>query len=378
VALSLLLSLLACHRREEPASEPDASVELDGSVADASVELDASVPDASVAVPGVTVRPSATPLVTTEESDGGASVQIVLDSEPTAPVTVSLVSSRPAEGTVQPASMTFTAASWSAPQTARVAGVDDQISDLDQAYAIEIGVSSADPRYQGKVIADVAAINLDDELLRASPSPLAFGATPVATQTAARLVTVSNSSSSRSTSHLGGVTVNPNDFVVTQNSCTPTRFPQGLPPQAICQVQLHFAPQVEGEITGSLVLNAELGGTVTVPLTGTGTPRPPFSIAPASHDYGEVAVGAVRSQGFTLTNDGSAELTGVTFTPGSAALTVTTTGAFGCTSTLAVASFCQFQVAFTAPATTGAFTGAVAVEASSVTSPLNVSATVIP
>jgi hypothetical protein len=98
---------------------------------------------------------------------------MVLGSQPTADVTVPLSSSRPAEGTVAPASVTFTALNWNAPQTVTVTGVDDLVDDGDQLYTVVIGAStSLDPSYQGIDPDDVLLTNTDDDTagLVASPS----------------------------------------------------------------------------------------------------------------------------------------------------------------------------------------------------------------
>jgi len=51
-------------------------------------------------------------------------------------VTVGLSSSDASEGTVSPASLTFTAANWNTPQTVTVTGVDDPQVDGSVAYTI--------------------------------------------------------------------------------------------------------------------------------------------------------------------------------------------------------------------------------------------------
>ena len=50
---------------------------------------------------------------------------MVLNTQPTADVTIALSSSDTTEGTVSPASLTFTTANWNVAQTVTVTGVDD-------------------------------------------------------------------------------------------------------------------------------------------------------------------------------------------------------------------------------------------------------------
>ena len=72
---------------------------------------------------GITVTPTSG--LTTTEAGGTATFTVVLASEPTANVTVGLSSSDTTEGTVSPASLTFTTANWNTAQTVTVTGVDD-------------------------------------------------------------------------------------------------------------------------------------------------------------------------------------------------------------------------------------------------------------
>ena len=54
-------------------------------------------------------------------------------------MTIGLSSSDPTEGTVAPASLTFTTVNWNVPQTVTVTGVDDVLDDGDVAYTIVTG-----------------------------------------------------------------------------------------------------------------------------------------------------------------------------------------------------------------------------------------------
>jgi hypothetical protein len=63
------------------------------------------------------------------ESGGQATFTIVLNSEPTADVTISLSSSDTSEGTVSPVDLTFTSSNWNVPETVTVTGVFDLLMD---------------------------------------------------------------------------------------------------------------------------------------------------------------------------------------------------------------------------------------------------------
>ncbi|MCR9296292.1 MAG: Ig-like domain-containing protein, partial [bacterium] len=112
--------------------------------------------------PGITVAPTAG--LETSEAGGTASFEVVLDSQPTADITIAVSSSNTAEGTVNLSSLTFTPANWDQPQTVVATGVDDALEDGDVAYSIITGAAlSTDPDYDGLDPADVAIINLDDD-----------------------------------------------------------------------------------------------------------------------------------------------------------------------------------------------------------------------
>lgn len=119
--------------------------------------------------PGITVTPAATPLLTTEALVA-TNFTVVLDSEPTANVSVNVNSSDTTEGTVAPAALTFTAGvcpgpgNWCVPQTVTVTGVNDDLADTDQSYTIQFGtVTSADADYNGRTLSDLSALNSDND-----------------------------------------------------------------------------------------------------------------------------------------------------------------------------------------------------------------------
>ena len=72
---------------------------------------------------GVVVTP-VSGLVTTE-AGGTATFSVRLATQPTANVTIALSSGDTTEGSVGPASLTFTPANWNTAQTVTVTGVDD-------------------------------------------------------------------------------------------------------------------------------------------------------------------------------------------------------------------------------------------------------------
>jgi len=113
-------------------------------------------------VAGVTVTPTSG--LTTTEASGTATFILVLTCQPTSNVTINLTSSDLTEGTVSPASVTFTSANWNTAQTVTVTGVNDNVDDDDQVYSIiTSATSSTDPNFSGLTVSDVSVTNTDDD-----------------------------------------------------------------------------------------------------------------------------------------------------------------------------------------------------------------------
>ena len=119
----------------------------------------------TAAAPGIIITPTSG-LTTTEDSvqNGGhvATFQVVLNSQPTANVTVSLTSSNTNEGTLSTTTLTFTAANWNSPQTVTVTGVNDFLVG-NITYAINFSVASADPDYGGMTVPSLSVTNIDND-----------------------------------------------------------------------------------------------------------------------------------------------------------------------------------------------------------------------
>jgi hypothetical protein len=114
---------------------------------------------------GVTVAPLTT-LITSEASTQ-ATFTVVLRSEPTAPVTIPVSSSKPGEATVSPAQLRFTpgaSGNWAAPQTVTVTGQGDLLPDGNQAYNVVFGaIASTDATYSALTIPNLAGLNIDND-----------------------------------------------------------------------------------------------------------------------------------------------------------------------------------------------------------------------
>jgi hypothetical protein len=123
---------------------------------------DVSVTNVDDDTAGITINPTSG--LTTTEAGGADTFIVMLNSQPSADVTIDLSSSDPTEGMVSPASVMFTPANWNEPQTVTVTGLDDSIVDGDIAYTIITAPAvSDDPNYDGIDPADVSVTNVDND-----------------------------------------------------------------------------------------------------------------------------------------------------------------------------------------------------------------------
>ena len=107
--------------------------------------------------------------VRTSEDGSTAEVAVSLATQPTGDVVMNVASSDTAQGTVLPASLTFTATTWNTAQPVTLTGVDDDLDlpDGSQTYQVTLTVdigNTADANYNALAAVSIYAINADDEL----------------------------------------------------------------------------------------------------------------------------------------------------------------------------------------------------------------------
>ncbi|MCE9588992.1 MAG: hypothetical protein K8S99_00530 [Planctomycetes bacterium] len=123
---------------------------------------DVTLTNRNLDVAGITVTP--TDGLTTSESGDVAMFNVVLDTKPTANVTVSVYSDNANEGTTDVSSLTFTPQNWNVAQTVRAQGADEGIADGDQTYHVILAPAvSSDTRYQQLDADDVTLVNADND-----------------------------------------------------------------------------------------------------------------------------------------------------------------------------------------------------------------------
>ena len=127
------------------------------------VNVPASTTDDDTA--GVTFAHSGTNTRVTEAAGSGRTdtFTVVLDTQPTANVTVAVSSRDTGEASVSPTSIVFGASNWNSAVTVTVTGVDDDIDDGDQTYNIRLDPSSTDSKYNALGNVNVPAGTTDDD-----------------------------------------------------------------------------------------------------------------------------------------------------------------------------------------------------------------------
>lgn len=143
-------------------------------------------------------------------------------------------------------------------------------------------------------------------LVSVSPLSKDFGDVDVGSASALQTFTVSNIGGTNTT--LGTLSLSGTDaaeFSIENDFCSL----QTLGASASCTVGVKFMPASQGPKSASLNVPSDYVATTVSVLSGSGVPIPDAAIAPGSHDFGPVAVGASSSaQTFTVSNNGTADL----------------------------------------------------------------------
>ena len=114
----------------------------------------------SITAPGVTISESA--LTVTEQDATGATYTVVLDTQPTATVTITVAGHASTAVTAAPTSLAFTSGTWSTAQMVRVtAGNDANV--VNETVTLTHSAASTDTGYSGITIADVEVTVEDND-----------------------------------------------------------------------------------------------------------------------------------------------------------------------------------------------------------------------
>jgi uncharacterized delta-60 repeat protein len=126
---------------------------------------------------------------TTTEIGGTDTFTVVLNTQPSSDVVISVTSSDTGEAVVSPATLTFTAANWDTPQTVTITGVDDDAIDGTQTTTITLSVvdGSSDDAYDPVDDVTLSVTNTDNETVVVTTTTTT--APPVTTTTAPPVTT---------------------------------------------------------------------------------------------------------------------------------------------------------------------------------------------
>jgi hypothetical protein len=113
--------------------------------------------------PGITVTPLNGLLVS--ELGDSDTFTIVLNSQPTADVTITVATTDNTEGFPTPTTVTFTPGNWFTARVITVTGRDDALADGNQVFRIRTNpATSTDPGYNNVNPPDVVVSNIDDDV----------------------------------------------------------------------------------------------------------------------------------------------------------------------------------------------------------------------
>lgn len=236
---------------------------------------------------GVTVQPL-TGLVT-NEGGGTATFTIVLNTAPTANVTIGLSSSDATEGSV-PASVVFTPANWSTPQTVTVTGVDDNQIDGPVAYTIiTANTVSSDSNYSNLTVLDVAVTNDDNDVAAINVTPTSGLITTEAGGTATFTIVLATQPTANVLFDL--TSSNTSEGSVNPGTITFTPANWNLPQTVTLTGQLDFVddPQTGYTIITSVVTSADADYNGLNPSDVTATnvePRPVVTMPEGTKLFG--------------------------------------------------------------------------------------------
>ncbi len=194
-------------------------------------------------------------------------------------------------------------------------------------------------------------------LVTPTPQTLAFGAVPVGSGSAAKVVTFKNSSTS--TVNIDSLTASGN-YYLTSTTCGAT-----LKAGASCTAHVYLNPSNTGSLSGSLAMtDSAPDSPQIVTLSGTGTL--PLTLAPATLAFGSEAVGTTSAAKMaTVTNNQASTLNFTFAASGDYAVSATGTT---CTGSLAAAAKCNIAVTFT-PTEAGTVNGSLAITDTTVIRP---------
>ena len=169
----------------QPGTQHTPLVDASGNSCGIKCEVTVTITDDDTA--NVTV--SKTALTVTEDDTTGDTYTVVLDSEPTADVTITVGGYTGSDVTPNPTSLTFAPSDWNTALTVTVTAVGDT-DTTDDTVTLTHSATSTDPDYQGITIASVTVTV--EETATATGKPAITGAAQVGKTLTARIGTIAD------------------------------------------------------------------------------------------------------------------------------------------------------------------------------------------
>ena len=188
-----------------------------------------------------------------------------------------------------------------------------------------------------------------------TPGILSFSSQGVGTTSAAKTVTMKNTSTT--------TTLTIKSIVASGEFADTTTCTASLAPGATCTISVTFSPATIGTIDGAITISDNVApGLQIVDLAGKGVA--PAALSPASLAFSSTAIGkTATAKTVTLTNSDAALTMGTIAVSGDFAVSATT-----CTGTIAASKTCTISVTFT-PTVAGTIDGTLTVADSAAGSP---------
>ncbi len=110
--------------------------------------------------------------ISTDESGTSANFDVMLSSQPTSDVVISISGMDDTEGELDISQLTFTRSNWGQPQTVTVTGKDDSLVDGDIKYTLTLAVNSdiSDDTYRG-ISTSIDVVNSDNDVQEENHPP---------------------------------------------------------------------------------------------------------------------------------------------------------------------------------------------------------------
>ena len=197
-------------------------------------------------------------------------------------------------------------------------------------------------------------------LLTASTSTVSFG-NILAGGSSTQEVTLTNTGSAAV--HVSSIAATGTGFSVSG-----VTTPATINPSNALTLIVGFAPTTTGNATARTVISDATGSPLIIALSGTGT-QAGLSVSPTTFNFGSVVDGQTKSQNFSITNTGTANLT-------VSQISISGTGysipGLATPTTIPAGQSAAFTVEF-APTTNGTLAGSVSISSNAPSSPTTVS-----